>query len=145
VNRVAASLVIVASALGSGCSASLPASTSMPPEDGGAASDAKAPTTVLVGPTGAHAFLPVTLTIPVGTTVQWLWSSAGHTVTSGVDGTPDGKFCSPTGTPSCANAPTSAAGATFEVTFTKAGTFPYYCAPHVSDGMKGTIIVTDAP
>jgi plastocyanin len=117
----------------------------MPVEDGGAASDGKSPPTVLVGPAGAHSFLPVTLTVPVGTKVQWFWSSAGHTVTSGVDGTPDGKFCSPAGTASCANAPTSAAGATFEYTFTKAGTFPYFCIPHVSDGMKGTIVVTEGP
>ncbi len=144
-NRLGASLVVVVVVggwLGCGCSATLPASTATPADDAG---DGQAPSTVLVGPSGAHAFLPATLTVPVGTTVQWFFSSAGHTVTSGVDGTPDGTFCSPAATPSCATAPTSPAGATFEYTFTTAGTFPYYCVPHVSDGMKGTIVVTATP
>jgi plastocyanin len=144
VSRLAAALAVLAGALGSGCSASMPPATATP-ADAGPAGDARSAPTVLVGPGGAHTFLPTTLTIPAGTTVQWFWSSAGHTVTSGVDGTPDGTFCSPAGTPSCATAPTSAAGTTFEYTFTKPGTFPYYCAPHVSDGMKGTIVVTAGP
>jgi plastocyanin len=134
VSRLAASLVVLGCALGCGCSAAMPASTATPTSS------------VLVGPSSApHTFFPATLTVPVGTTVQWFWSSAGHTVTSGIDGTPDGTFCSPAATASCATAPTSAAGATFEYTFTTAGAFPYYCAPHVSDGMKGTIVVTGGP
>jgi plastocyanin len=80
------------------------------------------------------------MTIPVGTTVHWFWSSTGHNVISGVDGVPDGTFCSPDNS-ACSTAPTSQAGATFQYTFTRAGTFRYYCTPHVSDGMKGTIVV----
>jgi plastocyanin len=114
----------------------------MTAEDAGTASDGQSMPTILVGPSGKLVFQPTSLTIPVGTTVQWFWTSAGHGVTSGVDGTPDGLFCSPDGT-ACATAPTSAAGATYEYTFTKPGTFPYYCAPHVGDGMKGTIIVVN--
>ena len=32
-------------------------------------------------------------------------------------------------------------GETFEVRFDQVGTFPYYCNPHRSLGMTGTIIV----
>jgi len=122
----------------------MPPGAATPAEDAGAG-DARSLPSVLVGPGGARTFLPATLTVQVGTTVQWFWSSAGHTVTSGADGTPDGTFCSPAGTTSCASAPPSGAGASFVYTFTRPGTFPYYCAPHVGDGMKGTIVVTAGP
>jgi plastocyanin len=105
-----------------------------------AASDASPGAMILVGPAGALVFLPATMTVPVGTTVQWFWSSTGHNVISGLDGAPDGLFCSPNNS-ACASAPISQAGATFEYTFTHAGTFPYFCAPHVGVGMKGTIVV----
>jgi plastocyanin len=29
----------------------------------------------------------------------------------------------------------------YDHTFTTAGTFPYFCAPHASSGMVGTIVV----
>jgi plastocyanin len=95
---------------------------------------------VLVGPNGDHTFLPAALTIPVGTTVQWFWESAGHTVTSGPGGVADGQFCSP-GDTDCATAPTSGVGTTYQHTFTTPGTFPYFCVPHYDVGMKGTITV----
>jgi len=55
--------------------------------------------------------------------------------------TADGKFCSPSDM-SCATAPTSGVGATYEHKFTTAGTYPYFCAPHCSVGMTGTVTVT---
>lgn len=125
------------SGLALACSASMP-----PPASGADAStavDAGGPV-VLVGPAAEHSFLPPSLTVPVGTTVHWLWESGGHNVVSGLDGTPDGAFCSPTNA-RCGSAPTSNAGTTYEHTFTRAGTYPYFCAPHASDGMKGTIVV----
>jgi plastocyanin len=32
-------------------------------------------------------------------------------------------------------------GDTFDVTFEQPGTYEYYCIPHESAGMKGTIVV----
>jgi len=100
--------------------------------------------TVTVGPNGTFVFDPVTVTIRVGDTVHWTWASTGHSVVSGQVinnmNMPDGKFCSPNDT-SCATAPASFAGATYDHTFTVAGTYPYYCAPHGVIGMIGTVVV----
>lgn len=95
--------------------------------------------TVMVGQ-GGLTFSPQTLTIPVGATVTWIWASSGHNVVSGTGGTADNKFCSPNDT-SCASTPTSNAGTMYSRTFTSAGSFPYFCKPHVLSGMTGTIIV----
>ena len=82
-------------------------------------------------------FVPATLTVPVGTTVTWLNKGvAGHTVTGG-DGAPDAN--SPIG-----NTPLATQGATVTKTFEAPGTYPYFCTPHVSVGMKGVIVVTAA-
>jgi plastocyanin len=107
--------------------------------DAGDAGNAKV-VQIGVGPTGEHTFIPPSLTVPVGTTVQWFWYSSGHNVISGAGGVPDNKFCSPNNN-ACATAPTSTFGSTFEHTFTAPGTYPYFCAPHYSVGMKGTITV----
>jgi plastocyanin len=98
------------------------------------------PLTVTVGPGGQLVFDPATLTIKVGDTVHWVWATAGHSVVSGTNGTTDNQFCSPNNT-SCGNPPLSLAGATYDHTFTTAGTFPYYCSVHFSLGMTGTITV----
>lgn len=86
--------------------------------------------------TTTNQFTPATLEVPVGTTVTWKNEGNFHTVTGG-NGTPDP--ASPIGDNTLA-----AAGDTVEVTFDKAGTFPYYCRPHISLGMKGEIVVTGA-
>ena len=106
------------------------------------------PTThmVTVGPASNNLiFDPATLTIHVGDSVQWMWASSGHSVVSGTFSggmeMPDGKFCSPNDT-NCATFQASNAGATYQHTFTTAGSFPYYCAFHASIGMLGTIEVT---
>ena len=59
---------------------------------------------------------------------------------SGTNGNANNKFCSPSDT-GCDNPPLSDSGATYEHTFTQAGTFPYYCSVHFSLGMTGTITV----
>ena len=102
------------------------------------------PTThmVLVG-SGGFRFSPSDLTIRVGDTVQWSWSSSGHTVTSGSDCSADDQFCSPNDA-NCASGPLSNQGATYSHTFTTAGTFPYFCTPHCGFGMVGTIVVEPA-
>ena len=98
--------------------------------------------TVMVGADG-FTFSPSSLTINVGDTVQWSWSSSGHTVTSGSGCSADGQFCSPSDA-NCASAPASNQGATYSHTFSTAGTFPYFCIPHCDFGMVGTIIVQPA-
>lgn len=92
------------------------------------------PTTNEVG-MQSQSFSPSEIEIEVGTTVTWTnGSSATHTVTSGTDGTHDGKFDSGDIAP----------GEEFSYTFEETGTFPYYCIPHVSFGMTGTVTVVEA-
>jgi plastocyanin len=89
---------------------------------------------VLVGPSGSRIFSPATLTIQIGDTVHWNWASDSHSVTSGTCGqqscTPDGRF----------DSGVQGAEASFDMTFTRPGPYPYYCSVHGSM-MTGTIIV----
>jgi plastocyanin len=100
----------------------------------GTTGDAATPAgnTVTVGGT-SNAFAPAMLTIKVGETVTWNWAGGSHTVTSGTGCMSDAKF----GT----DGVLTGAGATFSHTFPTAGTFEYFCQPHCSFGMKGTIVV----
>lgn len=73
------------------------------------------------------AYSPATLTVKTGTKVTWTnYDSAPHTVTS-VSGT-------------VLDSPNITTGKSFSYTFTKAGTYNYYCTIHPN--MKATIIVT---
>ena len=75
------------------------------------------------------AFSALELRIVPGTTVRWRNTTATfHTVT------PDGHT-------TWTEWQTSSAGETFEVTFLETGTYAYFCDPHRSIGMVGTIIV----
>jgi plastocyanin len=85
-------------------------------------------------------FMPSTVTIHVGDIVKWTWDTGGHTVTSGSSCTADNVFCSPSNT-NCSSGATSNAGATYSHTFTGTGTFPYFCIPHCSFGMTGSVVV----
>ena len=72
-------------------------------------------------------FSPANLTVKVGKTVTWVnKDTVTHTVTSDGSSLFDSGFM-----------PT---GATFQFSFTTAGTYPYYCTVHPF--MKGTIVVT---
>ncbi len=72
------------------------------------------------------AFQPNTITVPVGTTVRWTnQDSVSHTTTSNDRVWDSG---------------TLRQGQSFSFTFTKPGTFPYFCAIH--PGMTGTVVVT---
>lgn len=80
-------------------------------------------------------FVPGDLTVEVGTTVTWTnESSVIHTVTSGSDGTHDDIF----------NSGDLGPDEEFSFTFNTVGSFPYYCIPHVNQGMTGTITVEAA-
>jgi plastocyanin len=97
---------------------------------------------VMVGPGGSHSFAPSKVTIHPGDTVQWVWGSNNHTVTSGdpSTGAADNQFCSPSDT-NCSGAAASDTGAMYSHTFTQAGTFPYFCVPHRRAGMTGSVVV----
>ena len=97
------------------------------------------PNTVMVGQGGLN-FSPQNVTIKAGETIHWVWAASSHTVTSGANGVPDNKFCSPNDI-NCANASTSNVGDTYDHKFPQAGAFPYFCRPHAFAGMVGTITV----
>lgn len=76
-----------------------------------------------------YEFTPGDLTIEPGTTVQWVnQTNTFHTIT------PDGHSEWTEGT-------VSQTGDTFTHTFDTEGTFPYYCNPHRSLGMTGSVTV----
>src|ERR1044071_993841 len=88
--------------------------------------------TVTVGD-GGFVFSPDSVTIHPGDTVQWTWSSTGHSSTSGSPGAPSGFW----------DSGVLNQGATFSHTFNTVGTFPYYCTPHGDCcGMVGTVTVS---
>ena len=79
------------------------------------------------------AFSPTTVSIKAGQTVQWVWQSGRHDVTSGSACTADGKFSS--------GAPKS--DGDFIKKFDTPGEYPFFCTPHcVSAGMMGKVVVT---
>ncbi len=129
--RFVAALAIAALALAAcqpAAPAALPAATSpAQPTSAAPAVSAGAMTVNLVDTT----FEPAQLTVKVGTTVKWTNNSTmNHTVTAD-----DGSFGSDTLAP----------GAQFQFTFSKPGTFRYYCKFHGGPGgkgMSGTIVVT---
>jgi len=73
--------------------------------------------------------------IHVGTTVRWVWDNDGmdHSTTSGP--------CPPCTGDGLWDSGTMSAGQ-FEYTFHTAGSFPYFCIPHVDLGMVGEVIVS---
>lgn len=81
-------------------------------------------------------FAPNDLTIEVGDTVEWVWSSGSHTVTSGVSGSGDAG--------DLFHSPLTAATPLFSFTFTETGDVPYHCVPHAGAGMIGIIRVDPA-
>lgn len=95
---------------------------------------------VQVGGIGGISFEPSAVTIKAGGKVRWVWNGAGHNVVSGSTCTADNKFCSPNDM-SCATAPTSLVGTTYEHTFATAGSYPYFCKPHCTAGMIGSVTV----
>ncbi len=85
----------------------------------------------------AFAFSPEVITINVGDTVTWQWSSFSHTVTSGT-GAADPQVGQ------LFDGPLSSFNPTFSHTFTAAGVVDYFCRPHELMGMTGVVVVQDA-
>ncbi len=75
-----------------------------------------------------------TITINEGDTVHWEWVEGVHTVTSGLG---PGQF----GAGTLFDQAISTSSRSFEYTFAVAGTYPYFCRPHFSDNMTGTVEV----
>jgi plastocyanin len=93
--------------------------------------------TVQITTAGGFVFNPANLVIDVGDRVNWRnRASLQHTSTSGTGCSPNGLwdtgFINPNTT-------------TAFVTFNTPGTYPYFCVPHCSFGMTGTIVVNQPP
>ena len=76
-------------------------------------------------------FAPANLTINVGDTVTWSDVLGIHDTVSGTGGVPDETW----------NSGLMVPGQSFSFTFTRPGNYPYYCTPHWTLGMVGTIRV----
>jgi plastocyanin len=104
--------------------------------------------TVQVGPGGTKSFSPATVNIKTGDSVEWIWDSGPHTVTSIANGSPDGTFCSRAEGQHISRANCNStsyaqgAGTTFSWTFLVPGTFPYISTVD-GPAMSGTVIVTE--
>ena len=92
------------------------------------------------------AFEPADVNIQLGDTVRWIWGGGNHTVTQGTDGSVDGD--------ELFHAPLNEANPVYEVVFDEAlvfssppvgGSYTYFCAPHFSLKMQGTIGVQGVP
>src|SRR4026209_2654804 len=92
---------------------------------------------VSVAPGGDLVFSPSSVTIHPGDQVRWIFSSAGHTTTSGSPGMPNGIW----------DSMVRPQGATFTHMFNSTGTFAYYCTPHGGCcGMVGSVrVVSSTP
>lgn len=89
------------------------------------------PAVVEIHLTSSLVFSPAEVTIAPGTTVRWINdASIFHTIT-------------PNGHSEWDRATMSTSGATFSHTFDAVGEYPYFCEPHRSQGMTGTVIVQD--
>ena len=79
-------------------------------------------------------FDPDDITITVGDTVEWVWSSSSHTVTNGT-----GPADPNVGT--LFDDPLDVGNTPFSYTFNSVGDVPYFCRPHFSLNMTGIVRV----
>ena len=94
---------------------------------------------VIVGPDGSLVYSPGTnepLQVLPGTTVTFTWESDNHNIV--VDSQPDDAGWK-------GHEPLENSGFSYEHTFGTLGTYEYYCQPHQSAGMVGTIEVVENP
>jgi plastocyanin len=103
----------------------------------------------MIGDASGYRFVPATVTIKAGDTVRWTNVSGGpHNVTFWSDSIPTSAAArlqaSMTQPISPLSGPLLAApNATYSVSFAglSAGTYSYYCMPHLALGMKARVIV----
>lgn len=99
---------------------------------------------------------PETITVSVGDTVTWTnTGSVGHSVTAYEETIPDGAEYFASGgfdsesaardayTPGDTDSGDIPGGESWEHTFDAAGTYDYFCIPHETSGMKGTVKVEE--
>jgi plastocyanin len=77
-----------------------------------------------------NSFDPANITVEPGTTVTWVQSGNNPHTTTSYDGLWDSGMIE------------GGSGGTFSFTFDEPGTFDYFCIPHESLGMIGSITVT---
>lgn len=95
--------------------------------------------TVTVGPGGEPVFEPKSVQVTPGSTVTWKWDSQNHNVVPSSQ--PDkANWKGTEGAPS----KTYNAGHTYEHTFETLGAYEYFCEPHKSLGMTGTVEVVES-
>jgi plastocyanin len=76
-------------------------------------------------------FDPANITVEPGTTVTWVQSGNNPHTTTSYDGLWDSGMIE------------GGSGGTFSFTFEELGTYDYFCIPHESLGMIGSVTVTD--
>ena len=106
---------------------------------GGSESGGGGTETVAVGPDGDFVFTPGTdepLYVTPGTTVNFVWESNTHNIV--VDSQPADASWE-------GHETIEDSGFEYEYTFEVEGTYEYFCQPHQTSGMTGTIEVTTNP
>src|SRR5437870_1409374 len=96
---------------------------------------------VTVGGGNGFQFVPDTVNISVGDTVQWTWATSGHSVTSGLPCAADSQYCSPDDM-NCASGILSNMDTVYQHTFAVPGRYSYFCASHCVIGMTGVVNVS---
>lgn len=89
---------------------------------------------------GGYHFEPHIVRVNVGGTVTWTLESGSHS-TAAYHPDNDQPQLVPDGAAGWSSGTLSEAGATFEHTFETEGVYHYYCSPHESLGMLGSVIV----
>lgn len=101
--------------------------------------------------TAEQRFEPATIVVSVGEPVVFVNDSdEAHTVTADEEALPEGSsYFASGGFEDEAVARTSSsdgfilAGQTYSVDFNRPGTYEYFCIPHESSGMRGSIVVEE--
>ena len=96
-------------------------------------------------------FDPSSLTVKVGDTVTWTNDAKdAHTVTTEQDSLPAGAAYFASGGANTEEAAREGVavgligeGQTYQMTFLTPGTYRYFCIPHESQGMRGSIVVEE--
>ncbi|WP_241966827.1 cupredoxin domain-containing protein [Haloplanus aerogenes] len=89
-----------------------------------------------------HHFDPHVVRIAVGGTVTFVNESGSHTATAYHPGNDQPQLV-PDGSDAWGSGLLTSQGATFQHTFDTEGIYHYYCAPHESLGMIGSVVVGD--
>jgi plastocyanin len=110
---------------------------------GGLAAAGQSASGTIVRMTGQNTFDPATVTIPAGSTVNWV--NDGTTALSATfdptHATTKGDIALPTGVAPF-DSGMIAPGQTWTHSFTTPGTYKYACVPNEAAGMIGTVVVT---